>query len=337
MALPATVSIAQQPIGSVSVNDASISGTLEVTNGRALLTGGSMIKANDHTAVVSLQRGGEIHVCSTSGLHLTGGNVADGVQPLMLALDRGAIEIHATATTKDVVMTPDLRFTVHSAGPTAPASPLDLRIRVASNGDTCVENRGPGAPVLGVADQFGLSSYEVQAGQHVLFEHGSLREVVDHESSPCGCPSAPPVSVADAGVTSDNPAAPGKAVAPKSAAEQHPFPAAVSVGLAPAPEVPQAQPGVVHAQVATTMTFDGTTGQGSTGAPPPQPESSASSTNPASPASPAVAAKSAAPVATSEPETSSTVTKAQAPPPPPTSGGHVFRAIGRFLKHFFGA
>ena len=83
-------------------------------------------------------------------------------------------------------MTPDLRFTVRNAGP------LDLRLRVARNGDTCVENRGPVAPTLAVSDPFGEAMYELAAGQHVLFEHGSLHEVVDHETSPCGCPPRPP-------------------------------------------------------------------------------------------------------------------------------------------------
>ena len=66
----------------------------------------------------------------------------------MLALDRGAIEVQMAATVNDIVMTPDLRFGMHGEGP------LDLRIRVTKNGDTCVENRGAKAPPLSVADQF---------------------------------------------------------------------------------------------------------------------------------------------------------------------------------------
>ena len=166
-------------------------------------------------------------MCATSGLHVTAGKSADGTAvPLMLALDRGAIEVQMAATTRDVVMTPDLRFTMRGDGP------LDLQLRVTRNGDTCVENRGAKAPMLNVADQFGEATYELRAGQHVLFEHGSLKEVVDHESSACGCPPEPTMSVADALV---HPAAPGDARdARRRAAEQHPFPAAVSAGLAPA-------------------------------------------------------------------------------------------------------
>src|SRR4051794_7493507 len=159
----------QSSIGSVGIADATVAGALEVNNGRAQLLGASTVTARDHTAEVALNRGGTVRVCSTSGLHLTAGKGALDA-PLMLALDRGAVELAARMTASDVVMTPDLRFTMKSTGP------LDLRLRVARNGDTCVENRGAAAPVLNVADQFGEASYEVKPGQHVLFEHGSLKE-----------------------------------------------------------------------------------------------------------------------------------------------------------------
>src|SRR5580704_15755660 len=188
---------AQQSIGTVGMQDATVAGALEVSNGRAILVGNTTVTAKDRVAEVALNRGGTVRVCSTSGLHLTAGKNADGPAqvPLMLALDRGAIEVRMDATTRDVVMTPDLRFTMHGDGP------LDLQLRVTRNGDTCVDNRGEKAPLLNIADQFGEATYELRPGQHVLFEHGSLKEVVDHESSACGCPPEPAISVADAGAT----------------------------------------------------------------------------------------------------------------------------------------
>jgi hypothetical protein len=239
----------------------------------------------------------------------------------MLALDRGAIEIQMAATTNDVVMTPDLRFSMHSEGP------LDLRIRVTKNGDTCVENRGAKAPALNVADQFGEATYELRAGQHVLFEHGSLKEVVDHESSACGCPPEPVVSVADEGASSATPAAPGSAVAAKLAADQHPFPAAVSAGLASPPPVPQAPAGVVHAQVSTTLSY-GASGGGGT-------DSDGGSETAAAGGGTSQAAPSPAAHTTAE---APAVGTAQAPPPPPTpppSG--IVHSIGHFFKRLFGA
>jgi hypothetical protein len=215
-------------------------------------------------------------------------------------------------------MTPDLRFSMRNEGP------LDLRIRVTKNGDTCVENRGAQAPALGVADQFGESTYELRAGQHVLFEHGSLKEVVDHESSACGCPPEPVVSVADSGVTSATPAAPGSPLAAKSAADQHPFPAAVSDGLAPPPPVPQAPAGAVHAQVSTTLSYgaSGSDETNSTGNETPAGSVGGTPTN-----------QTAAEVAT-ESKSTGTAQAPQPPPAPPPSD--IIHSIGHFFKHLFG-
>jgi hypothetical protein len=314
------VARAQQPIGTVGVQDATVAGALEVTNGRAVLVGNTTVTAREHAAEISLSRGGTVRVCSTSGLHVTAGK-GGATAPLMLALDRGAIEVNMPATTSDVVMTPDLRVTMRSDGP------LDLRVRVARNGDTCVENRGENAPVLGVADQFGEATYELRAGQHVLFEHGSLKEVVDHESSACGCPPEPVVSVADAGATGGTPAAPGSAVAAKSAEEQHPFPAAVSAGLAPAASVPQAPAGVVHAQVSTTLSYGANGGSADAGASGEAEGGGSTGTGSGTPAKPAAAATT--------PDSGQTAGTAQAPPPPPPTP-NLFHSIGHFFKHLFG-
>ena len=232
---------AQQPIGTVSTADATVAGSLAVNNGQAVLDDSATVTAKDQTAAVKLNRGGEVRVCSTSTLHLTEGKSPSGPAPLLLTLDRGAVEIQMPVTANDAIMTPDLRIAMKAQGP------LDLRLRVTSNGDTCVENRGADAPALRVTDPFGGAMYILLSGQHVLFEHASLKEVVDNESAPCGCPASPVVSVADAS---------GK-TAGSSAAAQHPFPEAVSDGLAQ-PTVPQESPGVTHVQVATTMSYDGT-------------------------------------------------------------------------------
>jgi hypothetical protein len=275
---------------------------LEVSNGRAILVGNTTVTARDRVAAVALNRGGTVRVCATSGLHLTAGKGAEGVMPLplMLALDRGAIEVQMAATTRDVVMTPDLRFTMRGDGP------LDLQLRVTRNGDTCVDNRGAQAPVLNVVDQFGEATYELRAGQHVLFEHGSLKEVVDHESSSCGCPpEEQTMSVADALLHPGTPGSP--ATGEKPAAEQHPFPAAVSAGLAPAPVIPQAPAGEVHTQVSAALSSGG----GADSLAEPVKTAGATTSSPAPPAVPT-------------------------PQPAPPPKHDVVHAIGRFFKHIFG-
>ncbi len=221
-----------QPIGTVSTADATVAGSLAVNNGQAVLDGSATVTAKDKTATIRLNRGGEVRVCSTSTLHLTEGRGGSGPAPLLVTLDRGAAEIEMPVTENDAIMTPDLRFAMKARGP------LDLRLRVTSNGDTCVENRGADSPAVRVTDPFGGAMYILLSGQHVLFEHASLKEVVDNESASCGCPAAAPT--------------PGTSVA-----AQHPFPEAISDGLEK-PTVPQETPGVTHVQVATTMSYDGT-------------------------------------------------------------------------------
>jgi hypothetical protein len=285
---------AQQQIGTVGLQDATVAGALEVSNGRAVLVGNTTVTARDRTAEIELKRGGTVKVCATSGLHVTAGKNVDGVAaaPLMLALDRGAIEVEMAATTRDVVTTPDLRFTMGEDGP------LDLQLRVTRNGDTCVENRGAKAPLLNVVDQFGEAAYQLRAGQHVLFEHGSLKEVVDHESSACGCPPEPTMTVADALLNAGT-AGSGEA-APKTVAEEHPFPAAVSAGLAPV-AVPQAPAGQAHTQVSAALSSGG---------------GADSTAEPVAPAKSADAAQAA-----------------RATAPPKKDLVHV---VGRFFKRLFG-
>jgi hypothetical protein len=297
----AGLSIAQaqeQPIGTVGIQSASVAGALEVSNGRAVLVGNSTVTARDRTAEIELKRGGTVRVCATTGLHVTAGAGADGAAPLMLAIDRGAIEVQMQGTTRDVVTTPDLRFTMLGNGP------LNLQLRVTRNGDTCVENRGATAPMLNIADQFGEGTYELKAGQHVLFEHGSLKEVVDHESSSCGCPPESTMSVADALVSS-----PGGGDAAKTAAEQHPFPAAVSAGLTP-PTVPSASAGTTHTQVTAALN----SGDGGD----------------------TLAAIKASEDASTAAKVSAANGTGQTAPAAAKTSKNPFRAVGRFFKRIFG-
>jgi hypothetical protein len=237
---------AQQLIGYVSTKDAEVAGASDVMDGHAVLSGAVAVTAKDHTAPITLGRGGTVRVCQTSILHLTESRAATLAAPLLLSLDRGAIEVEMDANASDALMTPDLRFTVRTAGP------LDLRLRIARNGDTCVENRGPGAPTIAVSDPFGEAMYELYPNQHVLFEHGSVHEIVDHETTACGCPDSVAMSLADALLAPGS----GTRTPAASAAAEHPFPTAVSEGLAPAPEVPQAPPGVVHAQISDALAYN---------------------------------------------------------------------------------
>jgi hypothetical protein len=308
---------AQRPIGSVSTADANVGGMLETSGGTATILNNGTVTAHEQTAQVALARGGTVNVCATSSVHLSQSSAIDG-GPLLLALDHGALEMKFLSNAGDAVLTPEMRIQP------AKAAPLDLRIRVVSNGDTCIENRGSDAPVLTISDTFGESNYIVQPQQHVLFEHGDLKQVVDNESSPCGCPPAVVISVADGGVSGGAVAKPGSTVA----ADAHPFPEAASEGLTmPAP---LKQP-MGHVSTDLALTYNSAV-----------PNQPAAETADAAPATASVAAASAAPApvaaAVSAPAPTAAPAKpvvAQAPPPPPPPTDDLAHVFIRFYHWVF--
>jgi hypothetical protein len=225
-----------QVMATVATKDALVTGGLEVKGDRARLMTNASVTAYDRTAAVSLDRGGEVLVCATSQFHLLHSGTG---KSLLFGLDRGALELHGETDVRDVILTPDIRFTIEAAGS------YDLRLRVTRNGDTCVENAGKKAPVLMLNDSFSRASYRLIPGQHVLFERGSLREVVDNERSSCGCPGvSTPVQLA------------ANASAAEKALAANPFPAAASEGLAATQPVDNNAPaGEKQTQISTTFTY----------------------------------------------------------------------------------
>jgi hypothetical protein len=307
-------SYAQQPapasMGTIPTHDALVTGGLEVKGDSARLLTNASVTAYDHSAAISLARGGEVLVCATSQFHLLHSGTENS---LLFGLDRGAIEIHSSSSPQDVILTPDIRFTLEHPGH------YDLRLRVTPNGDTCVENTGTSAPVLTLADPFSGATYRLIPGQHVLFEHGNLHEVVDNERSPCGCPPAPPPPIQQIAATPKSD--PSQPTPPAVAAAEHPFPAAASQGLAPTPSpsptpVPPT-PGEKHTQVSTVFTYDAA----HPNTPPP------STVEPPKPAS-TTGSTSGSPTGTGN-STSAT------PPPTPPGAHDIFHSIGHFFHKIF--
>jgi hypothetical protein len=314
--LGAPLLAAQQPIGRTSATEVKVSGAVDISHGETLLGNGSEITAGDQAVKITLERGGALRLCSTSSVHLAKDrSVADPASSaLMMALDRGAIEAnYAVGTYSDVLLTPDLRILISGPGE------ADLRIRVNLKGDTCVDNHGANAPYVTVTSQLEGGAYRVLPDQRVNFQHGSLREVVDHEPEPCGCPVAPVTSVASSGGgTTPNPAPPGRPVGgPSSTASDTAFPIAESEGLA-APPTPSAAPvvppGETHAEVTVPLTYNG-----ENPAPPPP-----------APAAPVAAAPSAPTPPAAQPEAP------PAPATPSTNQGGLFHRIGHFFSKIFG-
>ncbi len=340
--LPLPAAAAQQVLGHVissgpGAQAASFSG-VSIRDGKTELTSGSGATAGSSPLDIALSRGGRISLCSTSNLHISASGSGTNA-PLMLALDKGAVEVTMPAVANDAILTPDLRFQI-----AAPSPSLDLRLRISRNGDTCVENRGNGAPVLSVAEQLGDATYQIQPGQHVLFEHGSLKEVVDNESSPCGCPPPPAVSVADSGISSAHPATPGSQIAttPSAATTSPekgsvpPFPIAVSEGLAPPQKPAPTKPGDVEMQVTMPLTYSGDTAASSANSAQPSPATpTLAATQPAPASAPvSVAAQKTPTPAPEAPSPATAPATAQAPPATdtPPDLAHI---IGHFFKRVF--
>lgn len=177
------------PIAIVPLNTSdTVSGAILVTAGTASIqTHGSITSGSEITPVI-LPRRGTLRVCPSTTVKLAAdSSVPAGETPgLMMALDRGAIEAsYAASRNSDVLLTPDFRILI--GGPGA----VDVKVRLGDHGDTCVDNPGANAPYVLVSSVFEGGAYRVQPGQRVMFQHGSLKEVVDQEKEPCGCPSAP--------------------------------------------------------------------------------------------------------------------------------------------------
>jgi hypothetical protein len=315
LALAAPFLAAQQPIGRTSATEVQVSGAVDISHGETTLGNGSEITAGNQAVKITLERGGELRLCSTSSVHLSKDRSIDDPanSALMMALNRGAMEAnYSVGKYSDVLLTPDLRILVSGPGQ------ADLSIRVNAQGDTCVDNHGAGAPYVTVSSELEGGAYRVLPDQRVNFQHGSLREVVDHEPEPCGCPKTPPVNVA---------AAPG---GPSSTPADTAFPVAQSEGLAapPAPHpVPVVPPGEPHVQVTVPLTYECD-----------KPPAPAAAPVAAPPAAAPVPVPAPAPPPTPAPEVASTpevASVAPAPHPPPNQGG-LFHRIGHFFSKIFG-
>jgi hypothetical protein len=177
------------PIAIVPVEGVELTGALNVSEGKALIAKSGTVTAGKRTATVTLPHRGQLLLCATSKVNLTTDSSVQsaGAPGLMMAIDKGALEAKfATGKNSDVVLTPDFRILISGPGV------ADVQVRLGAKGDTCVDNSGPDAPYVAVSSVFDGGVYRVQAGQRVMFQHGSLTEVVDNERESCGCPPEAP-------------------------------------------------------------------------------------------------------------------------------------------------
>jgi hypothetical protein len=237
------------PIAIVPVEGVELTGGMNVAQGKAVIASSGSVTAGEHPATITLPHRGNLRICATTRVDLTADSSVEAAQPatpsdggtasaqreapgLMMALGRGALEANfATGANSDVILTPDFRILISGPGT------AQVQVRLGVKGDTCVDNRGANAPYVTVTSIFDGGAYRVQPQQRVMFQHGSLREVVDNERESCGCPPEPVKTLLG-----------------------NEFPLAQSAGLAPLSTPPPnaAPPGVQAAQATVQLGYDGT-------------------------------------------------------------------------------
>ena len=211
---------------------AEVTGALQVNDGRAIIAASAAITSGTETTHVTLPYRGTMLICASTTVKLAvDSSVPAGDVPgLLLAMDHGAVELSfATSHNSDTLLTPDFRILI--SGPGA----AEVKVRLGAQGDTCIDNTGEpsggssslvwkagvNAPYVLVSSVFDGGVYRVQPGQRVMFQHGSLHEVVDQEREPCGCPPSAP--------------------------KENEFPLAQSEGLSPMPKPAPASPNPIPA------------------------------------------------------------------------------------------
>jgi hypothetical protein len=183
--------IAIVPLDSKTPGSAAlVTGALEVSQGKAVIASNGSVTAGADTALVILPHRGMLRVCASTTVKLAAdSSVPAGETPgLLIAMEHGALEMsfatsQAPMRDADILLTPQFRILVDGSGA------AEVKVRLGEHGDTCVDNAGANAPYVLVSSVFDGGAYRVQPGQRVMFQHGSLHEVVDQEKEPCGCPS----------------------------------------------------------------------------------------------------------------------------------------------------
>jgi AMIN domain-containing protein len=225
------------------------SGTLVETGSR--VAAGSSITAGEETAILRLNRGGEVRVCP--GTTVSVSTSASG-KDLLLGLSQGAMETHyVLQDSVDSVLTPDFRVVLPGPGQ------FNLAIGADSKGNTCVASLPGSTSSAVVAELLGNGTYEIKPDQQVLFRQGHLNSV-ENPAFFCGCP-APREPVMTASV---NPAEvapepkPGEKM--RLAKEDDPSGVSPAASLSPVPAngdapQPKGQPGTT--EIDTGLVFSG--------------------------------------------------------------------------------
>lgn len=170
---------AQNAVGEVFSGDASVRGAVFLSGRGTHVLSGSQVTAGEGTALLKLERGGELRICPKTNVSLSADPAG---KAMVLGLNAGAMELDYSLTSAaDLLMTPDFRLQLISPGT------FHLAISVAPAGDTCLRSLPGNDASVFISETMGSDSYQLSPGKNVMFRAGKISGATEAPAA-CGCP-----------------------------------------------------------------------------------------------------------------------------------------------------
>jgi hypothetical protein len=165
-------------VGELFPAEYSTQGTVLPAGSGISITSGSQVAAGVEPALLRLERGGDVRLCARTGMVI---NTLSGTDGLLFSMNTGDVVLrYALRDVADTLLTPDFRLLL--AGP----GTFHFALGVNGRGDTCVKTLPGNTSRIIVSEVFGNGTYQVKEDEAVLFSGGKLAGR-SSEIGACGC------------------------------------------------------------------------------------------------------------------------------------------------------